>query len=307
MDHNHPNTIKSYISRLIKFDVQAALLRQNSNTPLLRALGRMCLLADRGRPRKVGDSERDRIRGEALTQKLHHKRKRLQRRIKKTYGFVSGAEGTEEGKLYQRLTNKINSTMRTRERQVLKEMQTEYDKTAPVLEIDRQIRQDGLDPPSVHTEEQPEYALEERSRVVEALYFSSRAGRGLDAETRVKAVEALVALSHRRELPNRKVHSTRKPERRHCSKRPQGPLPIFQCPFCLADPSLSRQDSEHRYATKHSWWRHVDRGHLRGLGKWKEMLCPHPACTDKTIYGDDHLQHHVIHFHTVITGKAVAG
>jgi Protein of unknown function (DUF3435) len=116
MDHNHPDTIKSYISRTIKFDVQAAFLREEPNVDLHRALGRMCLLADRSRPRKCSDLERDRIRDEPLMRKLYKERDQLHRSIKKRHGFINCANGTKEGILYQKLTKKIKNTMHLRER-----------------------------------------------------------------------------------------------------------------------------------------------------------------------------------------------
>jgi hypothetical protein len=124
----------------------------------------------------------------------------------------------------------------------LRQIQLDYDKTAAALEIDRQTRQDNVGSLSKKPEKVPKFTLMERYPVIKALYSTGTGS--LSIQARIHAVKALVALCYRRELSAPRGPRAHKPDR---------PPTRFQCMFCLGDRTLSRQDQEHCYITKHSW------------------------------------------------------
>jgi hypothetical protein len=84
------------------------------------------------------------------------------------FGAIKMAEGEPIYEEYQTLGRVINSTIRTQERALLRQIQEEYDINAPVVNIQRQIRGDLPDCKEAVLAEEAMIKIPERRRIAEA-------------------------------------------------------------------------------------------------------------------------------------------
>ena len=236
--------------------------------------------------------------------------------ILKDFGELNMAVGEEIYTQHQNLNRLVNSTVRAEERALLKRIQEEYDKRAPVEAIQMQIA-----PPSVvHCESnvgtEAEIRIPERRRLAEAAL--SDPGRFAGAKSLVRHVKCaanMVALCRRRERPRERNVATSGHSRAMASRTPVVGIqsspskrlerqPVIcqehQCLFCLLS-DLPQEDREKNYAGKFSLRRHVDRCRLNHYGEQESILCPDEFCCGWQVFrGKSHFKNHAARVHSFI-------
>lgn len=140
MDHSNSAIFeRNYLSRMIRYDVQAAYLGNTPQTDLIRAASRMSRWIDPRRPKKLTDVQKEAIKREKELRDLYDCRDRLHDEIRNKYGPVHKAKGQEVYDDYEAVNRTICSKIRSRERAVLKQIQEDYDAKAPSKDIAEQL------------------------------------------------------------------------------------------------------------------------------------------------------------------------
>ena len=202
MDHaNSAIFQRNYLSRMIRYDTQAAYRGTASRAGLIRAAHRMSRLIDPRRPKGPTDEQRQNLRREAEIQKLYDHRDKLYQRIRHDFQFLYRAQGKPIHNEYEEVKRAIERLLKMRERELKKQVQAEYDATAPVRDIRAQLTgtvetMDSILP----TPKLPQYAFAERSRIATAFFDppSAASGNG-DVDWRISIVDDMVSLCTRRE------------------------------------------------------------------------------------------------------------
>ncbi len=292
MDHSNSEIFeRSYLSRQIRYDTQAAYLGRDPNQLLIQAANRMSRLQDPHRPRKLDDRQREQVRRSKIIQNLYDARQSLSQEIYDSFDTLkeAKAEGSPLHVGYLQIQRLLVATIRAEERSLLKATRQKYDRQAPIDNIERQlsgaiVRTDT--PLTIH--KRPQLAFLERSRIGEAL-FSEKPSmllleRGLN--WRVPFINDLIALcgrrerctpSKRREGRNTNSESDKPKEKKSATGElyPVGCRP-YQCLFCLGSVDLADDDRRHDFATRYSLRRHLQRCHAKRLHKSDGIYCPHP-------------------------------
>lgn len=292
MDHSNSQIFeRSYLSRQIRYDTQAAYLGRDPNQLLLQAANRMSRLQDPHRPRKLDDRQQEQVRRSKIIQDLYVARQSLSREIYDSFDTLkeAKAESSPLHAKYLRIQRLLVATIRAEERALLKATRQKYDRQAPIDNIERQlsgaiVRTDA--PLIIH--KRPQLAFMERSRIGEAL-FSEKPSMLLvkrSSNWRVPFINDLIALCGRRE---RCTPSKRREDRsiKSESDKPNEEKPAifepyrlqckpYQCLFCLGSVDLADDDRRHDFASRYSLRRHLQRCHAKRLHKSDGIYCPHP-------------------------------
>ncbi|OXV10984.1 hypothetical protein Egran_01255 [Elaphomyces granulatus] len=136
---------RNYLSRMIRYNTQDAYWGRTPDNDSARTASRIGRLRDPKRPRKLTELQGRRARREPRVLKLCSTRGRIRTEIELKYCSVRMAEGEPIHVEYETLGRSIISTIRAEEHALLKRIQEEYDATAPVAEIQRQLNEELLD------------------------------------------------------------------------------------------------------------------------------------------------------------------
>ncbi|KAL9124214.1 MAG: hypothetical protein Q9217_006433 [Psora testacea] len=192
--------------------INAAYRGTASRTELIRAAYRMSRLIDPRRPKGPTDEQRQNLRRDAEIQELCDRRDQLYQSIRHDFRFFYRAKGEPIHDEYEEIKRAIERLLKARERELKKQVQAEFDATAPVQDIRAQLAgtAESMDP-IFPIQETPQYAFAERSRIATAFFDAlSVTGGDNDVNWRISIVDDMVLLYTRREGHYRKPPRLRK-------------------------------------------------------------------------------------------------
>ena len=196
MDHINSAILKrNYLSWMIQYDVQAAYLGNTPQTDLIWAVSRMSRWMDPWRPKKLIGKQKEAIKREKEFQYLHECRKRLHDEIRSEYGLIHRAKGQEVYDDYVADNRAICSSIQAWEWAVLKQVQDDYDATAPSRDIADQLN--GSAEFSKHVSpiaSTMKHGFCERSQKAEAFFCNKSAFESKDGQIRrLKVINDMIS------------------------------------------------------------------------------------------------------------------
>ncbi|KAL9127453.1 MAG: hypothetical protein Q9217_003670 [Psora testacea] len=295
---------RNYLSRMIRYDTQAICRGTRPRTQLIHSANRMSRLIDPRRPKDLTEEQSAQIRQEPEIQELRSRRDQLFRRVRDEFKFVYRAKGRPIHEQYVEAKRAVDRRIKERERELKKQIQRDYDATAPVQDILVQL---GGDEESVSPVLPPpapaRYAFEERARIAKAFFDppSTTDAEG-DLKWRIWIADDMVSLCSRQEGVFRTARRTRrmrpdnveadptlttvKTEPESESDSPEFvPLLLcqpYQCLYCLGKASLPLDERLRNLSSKYSLERHFDRWH-RPFRPGGPCPFPHPDCASITL------------------------
>jgi len=311
---------RNYLSRMIRYDTQAAYRGTASRGDLIVASHRMSRLMDPRRPRGASLQQLQQLRQDAGVQELREHQKDLYNQIRDQYYYIYRAEGQPIYDEYQQVKRDIDRILKEKGRALKAQLQADYDAAAPMQDILAQLAVNDavlspVQPPPVPVE----YAFEERARIAQAFFdppSSAKAAGTLDRQ--ISIVDDLVSLCTRQERRPRKPRqsweddtatsssddSTDVDIKSECSDSDapvgcQFPLQCrpFQCLHCIGDTTLPLPERQHVFGSKHSLQRHFDRHHRFQPGQ----NCPFPndECAQLALESLMHFKSHAAGVHGI--------
>ena len=164
---------------------------------------------DPRRPKELTEAQSASIRQEEEIQELRGRRDELFQRIRHQFTFIYRAEGQAIYDQYEEAKRAVDRKIKARERELMKQIQKEYDTIAPVQDMRAQLEGDvELLSPILCTSGRVRYAFVERSRIAKAFFDPlSTCGAKDDMDWRVSIVDDMVSLCIRQEGVFRKAAS----------------------------------------------------------------------------------------------------
>ena len=312
---------RNYLSRMIRYDTQAAYRGTASRGDLIVASHRMSRMIDPRRPRGPSLQQLQDLRRDASIQELREHQQDLYDQIREKFNFIYRAEGQPVYNEYQQVKRDIDRLLKEKGRALKAQLQADYDAAAPMQDMLAQIAVNDavlspVQPPSAPVE----YAFEERARIAQAFFdppSSAKCNGNLDRQ--VLIVEDLVSLCVRQERRPRKPRRTWEEStatslsdddtsdvdiKLECSDSDTLPgcqfslqCQPFQCLNCLGDARLPLCERQHVFGSKHSLQRHFDRHHRFQSGQ----NCPFPndECTQLVLDSLMHFKNHAAGVHGI--------
>ena len=304
---------RNYLSRITRYNTQDAYWNRTSDNDSCKAASRIGRLRDPRRPKKLTTEQSQQVRLEPRIVELYDVHDRLRAKIVSEYGVVKMAEGEQIHKDYQELGRILNSAIRAEKRALLRRIQEEYDTTAPMIDIQRQLNgEDSSDDEDISEPETVPLKFVERCRIAEAALCDPSAFAPEKGFRRhIDFCNDLIALCKRRERRQPRTYRSQgrptiktaddpimepKPEP---EEKRNGPLQCkgWQCLFCLMS-NLSWEDKEQVYASKYSLQRHADRCRLNHFKTGETIPCPDgDACAGVVLEGKMHFKNHAARVH----------
>jgi uncharacterized protein DUF3435 len=305
---------RNYLSRILRYSTQDAYWQRPPDNDSCKAASRIGRLRDPRRPRKLTEEQSQEVRREPSIIKLYDARDRLGAEIVSEYGVIKMAEGELIYKDYQALKRTLASTIRAEERALLERIKRDYDATAPIIDIQRQLDgEDSSDDDDISESVTVPLQFVERHRLAEAaLCDPSALAPEKGFHRHVDFCKDLTALCKRRERRRPRTYRSRcqpslemtevqivlpKPEpeeKRNVPLRCEG----FQCLFCLASGDLPMEDRKYDYASKFSLQRHTHRCRLNKFKMDEEISCPdNLLCSGVVLEGRMHFKNHAARVH----------
>ncbi len=316
---------RNYLSRMIRYDTQAAYRRTKPRTKSIQAVNRMSRLIDSRRFKGLTDEQRASLRQEAEIKELYHHRDQLYHRIRTSeFKFLYRAKGESIHDEYQEVKRAVNRLIKARERALKKQVQAEYDVIASMNDIQAQLEgnAESIDQ-TVSTSESIRYAFVERACIAQAFFDPPSA---FDAEGdvgwRVSIVDDLVSLCPLQEGRFRKVSRRRRIRVIECdledvdaeytlnavmfkSAESESQVPHlfslrckqYQCLHCLENRSLPLDERLHNLGSKFSLRRHFGRCHTFRPGE--SCPFPRPECAAVTLNSMMHFKNHAAKVHGI--------
>ena len=296
LDHGVNSNVfqRNYLSRMIRYDTQAAYLGRTSRTDLIVASHRMSRDIDPRRPRGPSIQDRQDLRQHPSIQKLQQEQEAIRQMIKTKYGRITDAKGQAIHDRYIQARRDIQRLHKKQLRALKADKQARYDKEAPLLDLRAQLAATDASPlsPVTVAENPVSFVFEERSRLAES-FFGPQANCNLGAPSKQRAsiVADLTALCGRQE--RRPRQSGQQGQKCKTPARPSDNIsdgdiksegvppppkeyPIrchpHQCLYCISDVALPDCERRHIFGSTYSLQRHFDRFHEFKPGQ----SCPFP-------------------------------
>ena len=315
---------RNYLSRMIRYDTQAAYRGTASRGDLIIASHRMSRMIDPRRPRGPSLQHLQHLRQEAGIQELRERQQDLYSQIRDQFCYIYRAEGQPIYDEYQQVKRDIDRTLKEKGRALKVKMQADYDAAAPMQDILAQLAvHDAFLSPVQPPHAPVEYAFEERARIAQAFFHPSSSPKcdgNLDRQ--IIIVDDLASLCTRRERRPRKPcqswedgtttsssgNTTDVDIKSECpdSEVPLGcqfPLQCrpFQCLYCIGDATLPLLERQHTFGSKHSLQRHFDRHHRFLPGQ----NCPFPndECAQLALESLMHFKNHAAGVHRIFMSE----
>ena len=313
MDHTSSKIFeKNYLSRQIRYDTKAAYLGRDPDQLLIQAANRMSRLQDPNRPKRLSDGQREQVRHSKAIQDLYRARERLSQKIHENFDTLKEAQGAAAHTEYLHVQRLLVNTIRFEERSLLKQAQHDYDRQAPIDNIERQLNGEDFkaESPSVHPK-RSQLAFLERVRIGEALFSEkSLICQEKLSNWRIQFINDLMTLCGRRERrtlvkSNSFQHSDSGSDGLHEIKILPQPYPLrcepYQCLFCLGSIDLAEKDRRHDFANRYSLRRHLQRNHQKSFRNDNDIKCPHPHvdCVKMMFKNIAHFKNHAARVHFV--------
>ena len=171
---NHINSAifqRNYLSRMIRYDTQAAYGGTASRTELIQAANRISRRIDPRRLKELTEAQSASIRQEKEIQELRDRRDELFQRIRHQFTFIYRAEGHIIYDQYKEAKRAVNRKIKARERELIKQIQKKYDVVTPMQDMRAQLEGDmKLLSPILCTSGRVRYAFMKRSRIAKAFF-----------------------------------------------------------------------------------------------------------------------------------------
>jgi Protein of unknown function (DUF3435) len=313
MSHRDAGIFQAYINERIQCDVQAAFLGRPSADALLKSISHMNRDVDPRAPIKLTQCEVDELKIRPLIVELRQRRDTLSKEARTLHGTLKKAKTAESVvyKLYKEADSDLKNAKMNLKRSRLQESRAEFFDRIETEDARRQLNMLALD---LKEEEwkpiQAELTLPERRRVAEILCKSpSDLTPQGKVNHRILAIEALVSLCHKKELPQKQkicrdrnwgVLPTPEPTIKHSPG--STPIPMLApiavtnkaCIFCICKTGQRQEFSRPRKAREH-----VERQHLRFFRDDDLIPCPDSYCRSSgiVIFGHSHFKNHVATVH----------
>ena len=323
MDHTNSAIFqRNYLSRMIRYDIQAVYGGTAPRTELIQAANRMSRRIDPRRPKELTEAQSASIRQEEEIQELRGRRDELFQRIRHQFTFIYRAEGQAIYDQYEEAKRAVDRKIKARERELMKEIQKEYYTIAPVQDMRAQLEGDvELLSPILCTSRRVRYAFVERSRIAKAFFDPlSTCGAKDDMDWRISIVDDMVSLCIRQEGVFRKARRTRRIQARERDSDDDAERPLkavkfesesdssipylfpvrckpYQCLYCLGDTDLPLEERLHSLGSKYSLQRHFDRRHP--FRPREPCPFPHPECAAFTLDSVMHFKNHAATVHGI--------
>ena len=321
---DHANSMifqRNYLSRMIRYDTQAAYQGTTSRADLIVASHRISRMIDPRRPHGPSPQQLQHLRQDARIQELRERQLYLYRQIRDKFYYIYRAESQPIYDEYQQVKRDIDRLLKENGRALKVQVQADYDATAPMQDMLAQTAVNDAVLSPVQLPPAPiKYAFEERARIAQAFFDpppSAKCDGSLDRQ--ITIVDNLVSLCTRRERRPRKPRQSWQDNtttsssdddtsdvniKSECSESdtPPGCQFSFQCqPFqclnCLSDATLPKLERQHTFGSKHSLQRHFDRHHRFQPGQ----SCPFPndECAQLTFESLIHFKNHAAGVHGI--------
>ncbi len=311
---------RNYLSRMIRYDTQAAYRGTASRGDLIIASHRMSRMIDPRRPRGPSLQQLQHLRQDTGIQELRKHQQDLYEQIRDQFRYIYLAEGQPIYDEYQQIKQDIDRILKEKGRALKAQLQADYDTAAPMQDMIAQLAvNDAILSPVQPRPVPVKYAFEERARIAQAFFdplSSAECDGNLDRQ--ISIVDDLVSLCTRQERRPRKPRrsweddtatsssddSTDVDIKSECSDSDapvgcQFPLQCqpFQCLHCIGDATLPLHERQHIFGSKHSLQRHFDRHHRFQPGQH----CPFPSdeCTQLVLESLMHFKNHAAWVHGI--------
>ncbi|KAL6240327.1 hypothetical protein RBB50_012765 [Rhinocladiella similis] len=306
----------NYLSRMIRYSTQDAFWNRVGDPQAAKSASRIGRLRDPNRPRKLTDEQSQRVRQLPSVRRLLESRDRARGLILREFRVLRMAVGEAIHAEYKKLDRMVNSTIRAEERSLLKCSQRQYDETAPVEAIQRQIKGISAEAQELAPEsDSTQIKIPERRQIAEGAMSDPAVFTGPKALSRhIKCSSTMIALCQRRERRSTRETSSATKTGSAASVLDTHGLPPsstfkritpltcqqYQCLFCLCS-ELPQEDREKRYAGKHSLQRHAERCRLRHFQEKDQISCPdNVACCGMVFEGKSHFKNHAATVHLFV-------
>ena len=323
MDHTNSAIFqRNYLSRIIRYDTQAVYRGTAPRTELIQAANRMSRRIDPRRPKELTEAQSASIRQKEEIQELRGRRDELFQRIRHQFTFIYRAEGQAIHDQYEEAKRAVDRKIKARERELIKQIQKEYDTIAPVQDMRAQLDGDmELLSPILCTSGRVRYAFVERSRIAKAFFDPlSTCGAKDDMDWRVSIIDDMVSLCIRQEGVFRKARRIRRIQARERDPDDDAERPLkavkfesesdssipylfpvrykpYQCLYCLGDTDLPLEERLYNLGSKYSLQRHFDRRHP--FQPCEPCPFPYPECAAVTLDSVMHFKNHAATVHGI--------
>lgn len=310
---------RNYLSRMIRYDTQAAYRGTIPRGDLIIASHRMSRIIDPRRPRRPSLQQLQNLQQDTGIQGMRKHRRDLYNQIRKSFGFIYRAIGQPIYDKYQRAKRDIDRMLKEKGRALKAQLQAEYDAMAPIQDmLDQLADNNTMLSPVQSPQILPEYTFEERSRIAQA-FFNPSSSLKYDGnlDRHIAIINDLVLLYTRRERRPRKlrksweVSPTTNPSDKTTSLETEtmsldSNVPLqsqvlrcqpFQYLYCIGDSTLPSHERQHVFGSKHSLQRHTDRHHYFQPGQ----VCPFPneGCAQLAFQSLMHFKNHAAIVHGI--------
>ena len=209
----------------------------------------------------------------------------------------------------------MDRKIKARERELMNQIQKEYDAVTPMQDIRAQLEGDPeLLRPILSTSRRVRYAFIEQSRIAKA-FFNPPSTRGAEGNVdwRVSIVDDMMSLCIRQEGVFCKARRIRRIQAKGNDLDDNAERPLnavksdpesdslvshlfsvrckpYQCLYCLDDTDLPLKEQLHNLGSKYSLQGHFDRRHP--FRPRKPFPFPHPKCAAVTLDSVMHFKNH---------------
>ncbi|KAH7129645.1 hypothetical protein B0J13DRAFT_453386 [Dactylonectria estremocensis] len=299
----------AYLNEIANFDLQNAFLEEEKESQLFRLFAHVSLTRD---PRATADMVPDEVWANLAPDPEIVELEEQRAQLKQGKYRIGGCEDEEQ---IRQLTNKIRTKRAQRDKQVVKEYREDYFYHRPTWDIERQARGEEEEE---YTEPVIDVTIPERARLAEILYHQPDNLTGDEIiRQRVEAINLMVALCDKRETVKRDRIQQRAKAclpikieplvagTESLSSLDRFPLLMHaaQCPDCIGDERLSREERAFTYCRPTVMNDHFDDQHLvareRAEQRGEKVRCEHPNCKDLKLQHLDHFRSHVQRIHGV--------
>ncbi|ETS84054.1 hypothetical protein PFICI_05930 [Pestalotiopsis fici W106-1] len=320
-----------YMPEFVDKDVQSVYFGVTPRDNVIRAIGR--IRRNALAPTRLTQDQQDEVKRDAKLNEAYASRDEAKRLVKLRCGTVASAR-QRQGELdddlrlllqkYESAAKKALNLRTSLKGQTLRQSMRDFHTLADIDLVTGSAQSTQQEASS----SQPQYELQERAGIAEALRDSMQQyeGRELD-RIRIRLVENMANLCHMRETSTRHrgtkraVHcpesdsdSEQDVKRRKVSSGASSSLqsvfrvkakPVnLSCPFCQLDPSLGPVRKNHQYARIDSLGTHIFKQHFNEAGLYRgseggggpEFCCPYSDCMELLLGAADFAGHaHVVH------------
>jgi len=311
---------RNYLSRMIRYDTQAAYFRTKSRGDLIVASHRMSRMIDPRRARGPSVQQLQHLRQDTDVQELRKYQQDLYEQIRDKFYYIYRAEGQPIYDEYQHIKRDIDRLLKEKGRVLKAQLQADYDTAAPMQDMLAQLAvNDAILSPVQPCPAPVEYAFEENARIAQAFFdppSSAKCDRNLDRQ--ISIVDDLVSLCTRQERRPRKPRQSWEEDTATSSsddstdidikmERSDSDAPIgcqfplqcrpFQCLHYIGDAKLPLLERQHVFGSKYSLQRHFDKHHHFQPGQ----NCPFPndECAQLALKSLMHFKVHAAEVHGI--------